>query len=321
MRKVLIVGGEGQDGIILRRYHHFDDNVMSVGVADSKFSDCELVGPGFRKDSLKDFLRIVRNFKPDLVYYLAAVHGPETTTLNTDPDLLRSRKFIDDYGLKHLLDSLKALNQSINFFYSATSKLYKKNEQRINEATPFNPSCAYSESKLRAVEWLESIKESDLRLTIGMMFHHHSRFRRGDYALNKLAFTLAKGFGISSDGVLANPEAVEDFSCAIEMMRVVSELQKTSVAGRFVLASGFSRSLRDLADETVSRLSDLRARPNFKAADDRMHINRVYSNADVTKLKSYGLHLRDQIVACLADQVIRLRIKDDLSCRAGVENT
>ena len=245
--KVVIIGASGQDGLILREIFAYKADLLCIS-RDSMFDASGQVSHsfGFSPSHLLNCLPEIREFGPDLVFYLPAVHGPSTKHINSSTEFSKARDFLDNRGLVALLNSLDALKEPPKFFYAASSKVYGSYCGAVDESTPFNPACDHGVSKALAVKILESHPLTQRgNIVIGILFHHHSRHRKGDFALSKLTENFASGRR-GRDRYIKNWSAAEDFSDAYQIMNAAAFLMEGDSSGRFVLGAGRPRTLDEI---------------------------------------------------------------------------
>lgn len=245
--KVVIIGACGQDGLILREIYSCKADLLCIS-RDSIFDASGRVihSFGFSPSHLTDCLLAISEFGADFVFYLPAVHGPSTKHINSSVEFIEARGFLDDRGLTALLNVLENLKKVPKFFYAASSKLYGSYCGPVDESTPFSPTCDYGVSKALAVKILEShpLAQSG-NIVIGILFHHHSRHRKGDFALSMLTENFASGRK-GREHYISDWSAAEDFSDAYQIMNAAAFLMEADCFGRFVLGAGRPRTLDDI---------------------------------------------------------------------------
>lgn len=302
--KVLIVGAQGQDGTILRRYIHRNDNVLCLTSKSAFYGDgSKISNVGFSYDSLKATLDLVSQFAPDYVYYLAAAHGSEDSDRNNDEYLDSARMFIDCEGLLSLVRTLESLNKPIGFFYAASSKIFGCQNGRLNELSNFMPNCKYSLSKVSAIRYLESLTLTNLKIVIGILFHHHSRFRIGNYALNIIANQLAMRNHSTAKPRLRNFNASGDFSSAFEVCNAASQLLHYNCNGRYVIGSGVVRTLLQIYND-----AELQVYGNNNGIIKPVSVESdCVLYADTGKINKLGIVVNDKIINVIKNQVVHLQ--------------
>jgi len=247
----------------------------------------------------------ISDFAPDHVYYLCAVHGASSTGLNDDEALHDRRAFLDQVGLEAIIEALVKLKKDIGFFYAASSKIYGGYHGPVNEFTLFAPDCAYGRSKVRAIRYIESVMSSNIALATGILFHHHSLYRRGPYALTLLAKGIAHVNEPHRGDGLRDWEAVGDFSSAYEICRAMRRIVTRRLAGRYVLGSGTHKSLAELEYLTLELLG---LPGEIRRVNRRTNRNSgVCVIADSVKLGRHNIEIKDRVIECLAEQVKWLR--------------
>jgi len=302
-RRVLIIGANGQDGTILRRVEHRDDRILAVGRNSSSIDGVHgSEGPGYSPETLDILLERISDFSPDDVYYLAAAHGAQTTGINENPELNRQRKFIDVEGLAGLMKTLGHLDKEVGMFFASSAKVFGAARLLANEDTPLNPACDYSKYKVEAMRFLEGLRLPNVSVTTGVLFHHHSSFRTGPYALNLIAAYLAKPQSKRSSSPIHDWSAAGDFSSAFEVCSVARQLVQRRLSGRFVIGSGVSKTLADIRDVAIRLLGEGLDPYTMPCVGQGAAII-----ADTVRLQNFGLRIEDKIIEVLVSQVRHLR--------------
>jgi GDP-D-mannose dehydratase len=308
-KRILIVGAGGQDGTILRKHIHKNDIVFSVSRTSSSVNNnTRHEGPGFSPSSIPELNAQIISFAPELVYYLPTIHGSDGSHVNTDESRYLERKFIDQVGLQLLIESLMSLRSPVSFLYASSSKIFGNHIGPANEETPTDPQCEYSRSKLSAMSFLESINSTHLKIISCVLFHHHSEYRKGQFALNLIAENLATRSDAMCDGFIRDWNAVGDFSCAHAVCALMHQLHEIRFHGRVVIGSGILRNLRDIYNELCIALG----KPDLIHGTSMGSVRQGIFAAS-SRLERNGLRLSDNLIRTLTNQVRVIRNESKLA--------
>jgi hypothetical protein len=298
--RVLIIGASGQDGVILRRFEHRCDVVLCVDQEVSWIDgDADSFGPGFTSVSLSHLLQRVKSFAPNHVYYLAAVHGSSESGINEDKNLRDSRVFIDQIALARLVEVLQSTSKDVGLFYASSSKVFGARCDEVDECSPIVPTCEYGSSKASAMRYLKTLRPSNICVTVGILFHHHSKYRKGSFALSRVAAYLATPVLSRGELGLRDDRAAGDFSSAYEVCRIIRNLTERRINGTTVIGSGVPRSIAGIVGEVRYLMGELDANPppaTFASTGALI--------ANPSRLAAQGLTMRDAISSAVHEQVM-----------------
>src|SRR5688572_166442 len=189
MRRALIVGSSGQDGRIL-----FDrlasDGCAVLGLARGSARSTESneaipVDVGSRNE----VLHAVGQWRPDEIYYLAAVHQASQDALVADDAALFQRSFeVHVTGLIHFLEAMQERQLRASLFYAASSLIFGDVVAPfLDEQTPFRPRCVYGITKTAGLHVCRYYRETHrLRACGGLLFNHESSLRKPNFVSQKI---------------------------------------------------------------------------------------------------------------------------------------
>jgi GDPmannose 4,6-dehydratase len=185
MKKVIITGANGQDGVILskllikKRYLVFkfikkkikSNKINYFITANKKFNNIK-----------KEFDKI----KPDIIIHL----GSDNPSYN--------KKFLyQDYRknlffTKKLIDYV-ANNNHIKLILISTSQIFKKSNKKVTEESPVYAKDNYSRFRIESAQYLLTKKRKfKLNATILILFNHDSKYRNPRFLLPRLMKAIKK---------------------------------------------------------------------------------------------------------------------------------
>jgi GDPmannose 4,6-dehydratase len=200
--RALVTGGAGQDGMLLipllikngydvisvTRNHIFYWNV----------SGKICLGPNKGIENPQFCNEILEEFKPNLIFHLAAIHGPSTSGVNESLNYLPLMRACHVQITINILEWMKKYSSYSKLIYPLTSQLYKSTDfpRHINESSLANPTNFYAETKLEAWNLIKHYRHThDLWVACAILFRHTSKFAKSHF----LYPTLARALHYSSE--------------------------------------------------------------------------------------------------------------------------
>ena len=254
MKTALITGITGQDGAYLAEYLLSKDyKVLGVirrlstqnierlaylNIADKvKLLDGDVL-------DLSSLIRVLKEYKPDEVYNLAAQSFVGTSW---QQPILTSN--VTAIGALNVLEAIRLVNPSVKFYQASTSEMFGKIKETIQcETTPFHPRSPYGISKLFAHWMTINYKESyNMFACAGILFNHESPIRGLEFVTRKVTYSAARiKLGLQDKLHLGNIDAKRDWGHAKDYVRAMHLMLQHDKPEDFVIATGRTTSVRDM---------------------------------------------------------------------------
>tara|TARA_A100001015_G_C15030242_1_gene732785 strand:- start:1416 stop:2291 length:876 start_codon:yes stop_codon:yes gene_type:complete len=139
MKKVLIFGGYGFIGNKI--YHELKNNYVV-----SRYTSLNKHQKNKIKYSYENFYKIIKNFKPDIIFFLSGTSNPDYKNINHLYDFKKT-----NIVLQSFLFALKNLNFKGKIFFFSTIGVYGTNSKKtLGENDSLNPESFYTLSKTLA---------------------------------------------------------------------------------------------------------------------------------------------------------------------------
>jgi GDPmannose 4,6-dehydratase len=265
----LITGVTGQDGAYLAELLLAKGYVVhglkrrsssfNTGRIDHLYQDPHEADPRFvlhygDMSDATNLIRIVQQTQPDEIYNLAAQSHVQVSfetaeyTANTD-----------GLGPLRLLEAIRllGLGDKTRFYQASTSELYgRARETPQSETTPFAPSSPYAAAKLYAYWMVVNYREAyGLHASNGVLFNHESPVRGETFVSRKITRAVAAiKLGLQSRLYLGNLGARRDWGHARDYVRGMWLMLQQDQPDDYVLATGESHSVRELAEFAFERI-------------------------------------------------------------------
>lgn len=256
MTRALIVGSEGQDGRLLFQQLSLEGvAVLGLGRGSSRGTEGE--SPGVDVTCRREVERLVTEWGPDEVYYLAAVHqASEDAAPSDDVELFERSYAIHVTGLLHFLETLRKRGSGELFYAASSLILEPPGETPQDETTPFRPRDIYGITKVAGTEACRYYRESrGVNASVGILFNHESPLRRRSFVSQRIVQgVVAIAAGEQSKLTIGNLSARIDWGYAPDYVRAMTLIVRTGRADDYVIATGETHSVQEFAEIAFRRL-------------------------------------------------------------------
>ena len=259
-RTALITGVTGQDGAylaeLLLRKGYSVYGVVPRRSSDTlwRLRELEILQDVCLEEGdlldLSSMIRIMDQSKPDEIYNLAAQSFVGTSW--SQPILTAEATAV---GALKILEAFRLVNADARFYQASTSEMFGKIQKPIqDESTPFYPRSPYGFSKLMAHWATVNYRESfNLHASSGILFNHESPLRALEFVTRKVTHGVALiHAGLQKTISLGNLEAKRDWGFAGDYVEAMWLMLQQEVADDYVIATGVTRSVRDLCKVAFS---------------------------------------------------------------------
>lgn len=256
MKRAMIVGSHGQDGKLLVR-QLLAEGYGLLGIGRNAVEPWGLAEepdavPPFPK-SLDVFdqaavHRIVHQFAPDEIYYLAAFHHSAEAARPATADLLARSYDVHVRGLVHFLEAMVADRSKARLFYAASSHVFGNVDRSLlDETTPLNPICPYGITKTAGVHSCRLYRrQHGVFASVGFLFNHESIHRRQDFLSQKIVrAAVSIKLGQAEELVLGDLSAVVDWGDASDFTVAMQGILGLEQPDDFIVATGVPHTVED----------------------------------------------------------------------------
>jgi GDPmannose 4,6-dehydratase len=262
-KKALITGVAGQDGSYLSEYllnmgYEVHGIVRRNSVAENQNYRLYNIPVTTHYGDVTDPLSLDRIFKevePDEVYNLAAQSHVRvsfdlpTFTLNNNV-----------IGTLNVLEATKNLkNSKVKYYQASSSEMFGNcidSDLYQRKTTTMSPTSPYGCAKVMGYNLTRHYRSAyDIHACNGIMFNHESPRRGSNFVTNKIvkgAVEIKKGLRKSLS--LGNLEASRDWGHSKDYVRAMHLLLNYSEPSDWVVATGESRTIREMCKVTFDLL-------------------------------------------------------------------
>ena len=266
MKKVLIFGVTGQDGIYLSKF------LLKKGYEVHGVRRKKTFSNSFRVDYInstlirkKKFflhfgdvtnsfsvLNLIKKIKPKEIYNLAAQsHVADSFNL---PKLTTNA---DALGTLRILESIIKINKRIKFYQAGSSEMFGKVvEIPQTEKTPFYPRSPYGVAKVYS-HWITVNYRETYKIFAcnGILFNHESPFRGENFVTKKIIKALCKiKFKKQKKLILGNLYSKRDWGHAEDYVQAMWKMLQNKYPDDFVICTGKQYSIKEFINLVLKEL-------------------------------------------------------------------
>jgi GDPmannose 4,6-dehydratase len=263
-RIAFITGVSGQDGSYLTEYLlknncEVHGIVRRNSVAEHQESRIDHLAPYiniYYSDMLdSNSLRsIIDKVSPTEIYNLAA-----QSHVRISSEIPEFTTQINAIGPLRILEIIKSLKGDVKFYQASSSEMFGKSVDSDNyqrESTKMIPVSPYGCAKLFAYNITRHYREAyNLFAANGILFNHESPRRASNFVTSKVIKTAVQiKFGQASKLALGNLDSQRDWGHSRDYVKAMVKILEHDVADDWVVATGETRSIRQLVELVFSRL-------------------------------------------------------------------
>ena len=262
-KTALIVGVAGQDGsylseLLLSKGYNVHGIVRRNSVSENQDSRIRGMGITTHYGDILDtpsLIRIFREVNPDEVYNLGA-----QSHVRISFDIPEFTIKTNGLGVLNILEACRALgNPNLKIYQASSSEMFGNTVDDDNyqrKSTPMNPTSPYGCAKVLGYNLVRHYRTAyNMHACNGILFNHESPRRGTNFVTNKIikgAVEIKKG--LRNELALGNLEAYRDWGHSKDYVRAMHLILNAEKPDDWVVATGQSRSIRDMCEVTFNLL-------------------------------------------------------------------
>ena len=267
MKKAFITGIGGQDGSYLSEYlinknykvygiirrnsvvEHQKNRLENLNInkkIELSYGDVE------DRPSLDNLLKKI---KPDEIYNLAA-----QSHVRISFDVPEYTIKTNALGVFNMLESLRFNSPKSKFYQASSSEMFGRSVDKNGyqrETTKFEPTSPYGCAKVFAFNLVKHYRHAyKLFCANGILFNHESPRRGSNFVTNKVIKSAVEiKLGIKKKLYLGNLDSFRDWGHSKDYIRAMHLILKHNKPDDFVIATGQTRSIRQLCEVVFNNLN------------------------------------------------------------------
>lgn len=278
MKKVIITGANGQDGIILSKLLIKKKYVVFKFVKKkNKFNR-----KNYFTTSNKKFYNIknkIDDIKPDIIVHFGSVN-PSYKKKFVHKDYNKNLLFT-----KNIIDYVTN-NNHIKLLLISSSQIFKKNKKKVTENSPTYPKDEYAKFRIRSAQYLISKKKKfKLNATVLILFNHDSKYRNQRFLLPRLIKAI-KSDKVNFLREIYNQKINGDFSHAEDICNAIYLLIKKNVnPDKLILSSGKRTYINKIIKKFYKKIKHIKSNKKIKSQNGLIGNNQLAKKIIGWKLK------------------------------------
>ena len=263
-KTALITGISGQDGSYLAEHllklgYSVHGLVRRNSVPEHQVSRIDLISPEIQThySDLLDPLgiaRIMDQVQPNEIYNLAA-----QSHVRISFEIPKFTGETNALGTLDLLELVRIRFPETKFYQASSSEMFGDSVDSDNfqrETTAMHPVSPYGCAKLYAYHITRNYRKSyKIFAANGILFNHESPRRGSNFVTSKIIKTAVQiKLGMAHELVLGNLDSYRDWGHSRDYVKAMHLILNHEIADDFVVATGQTRSVRELCDLVFQQL-------------------------------------------------------------------
>lgn len=194
---------------------------------------------------LSSIQNIIREFKPDEFYHLAA---QSHVAMSWEYPLATAE--VTGLGVLNCLEAIRQEKKDCRFYFAGSSEQFGNSVDRqvsnvLNEESEMDPESPYAAAKVFGHNITKVYRRSfDMFATCGILFNHESPLRGVEFVTRKITSSLARVYwGLQEYVELGNMDASRDWGFAGDYVKAMHAMLQHDVPDDFVIATGETHSV------------------------------------------------------------------------------
>lgn len=264
MKKAFITGIGGQDGSYLAEYlltlgYEVHGIVRRNSVAEHQQSRLDHVSDKIKvyygdlldQGSLE---RLLTDIQPDEIYNIAA-----QSHVRVSYDIPQFTVQTNAVGVLNILEAYRRVCPNARFYQASSSEMFGSSvdsDGYQRETTSMNPVSPYGCSKVFGYNIVRNYRKAyNLHASNGILFNHESPRRGSNFVTNKVVKSAVQiKLGLEDKLELGNLDAYRDWGHSKDYVRAMHLILQQESPDDWVVATGESRSVRDMCKYVFSKL-------------------------------------------------------------------
>jgi len=298
MKKAFITGIAGQDGSYLAEYllgmgYEIHGIIRRNSVPENQQSRLEDVrgnihvtyGDLLDQSSIEHLLDKVQ---PDEIYNIAA-----QSHVRISYDIPQFTAQTNALGVLNVLEAYRRSCPTAKFYQASSSEMFGSSvdaDGYQRETTPMTPVSPYGCTKVFGYNIVRNYRNAyKLHASNGILFNHESPRRGSNFVTNKVVKSAVEIYlGQRQELVLGNLDAYRDWGHSKDYVRAMHLILQQPQAGDWVVATGETRSVRDMCEYVFSKL-DMNYQDYVKQDGKFLRPEELpYLKGDSTRIRALG---------------------------------
>lgn len=264
MKKAFITGIAGQDGSYLAEHLYALGYEVHGIIRRNSTPEHQESRISYLDDKIKTYYgdlldqgsldRLLRDIQPDEIYNLAA-----QSHVRISYDIPQFTVQTNSLGVLNILESYRNVCPNAKFYQASSSEMFGSSvddDGFQRETTPMNPVSPYGCTKVFGYNIVRNYRNAyKLHASNGILFNHESPRRGSNFVTNKVVkAAVLISLGLQDKLELGNMDAYRDWGHSYDYVRAMHLILQQPEPGDWVVATGETRSVRDMCEYVFSKL-------------------------------------------------------------------
>jgi GDPmannose 4,6-dehydratase len=231
---------------------------------------------------------LLDKIQPDEIYNIAA-----QSHVRISYDIPQFTAQTNAIGVLNVLEAYRRSCPTAKFYQASSSEMFGSSvddDGYQRESTPMTPVSPYGCTKVFGYNIVRNYRNAyKLHASNGILFNHESPRRGSNFVTNKVVKSAVEIYlGQRKDLVLGNLDAYRDWGHSKDYVRAMHLILQQPQAGDWVVATGETRSVRDMCEYVFNKLNmDYK---EFVKQDDKFlrPEELSYLKGDPSRIKALG---------------------------------
>ena len=264
MKKAFITGIAGQDGSYLAEHLYALGYEVHGIIRRNSTPEHQESRISYLDDKIKTYYgdlldqgsldRLLRDIQPAEIYNLAA-----QSHVRISYDIPQFTVQPNTLGVLNILESYRNNCPTAKFYQASSSEMFGSSvddDGFQRETTPMNPVSPYGCTKVFGYNIVRNYRNAyKLHASNGILFNHESPRRGSNFVTNKVVkAAVLISLGLQDKLELGNMDAYRDWGHSYDYVRAMHLILQQPEPGDWVVATGETRSVRDMCEYVFSKL-------------------------------------------------------------------
>lgn len=248
--RCLVIGGSGQDGILIAAQLLAEGHVVVSASRRPSPLDAVTHRTVDVRDS-RSMHDLIADIRPDQLYFLAAHHRSSEDSPPSLSDDLTNALAVNATAFAECLDAVKRHAPAARTVYASSCRVFGRSDgSLLTETSPRRPACAYGVSKTAGMGIAELFRQDHaMFVSSAILFNHESELRGPTFLSRKLVAAALSARSDPAFRVLVDSlDDMVDWGSARDYAAAMRAIAQADTAEDFIVASGRLRTVREFAE-------------------------------------------------------------------------
>ena len=234
--RAVIFGGGGQDGVFLYNL------LLSLGNEVRTFTHSGgEIGPALDIAEFNSVETIIREYRPDLVFHLAA------RSSTRHEFILENHRAIVD-GALTVMESVDRHIPDSKVFLASSALVFKNKGAPITEDYELVTDTAYAMARVEALQIARYYRQRGRKVYVGFLFNHESPLRPPTCVARQIATNIVEIHrGLTNSLSIGNSDVIKEWTWAGDIVQAIVCFMNQQEIFEVCIGDGIGKTIKDYA--------------------------------------------------------------------------